>query len=164
MILQRNKTKKPTLLQQHHPRKPIVQIPQIHRARAPLIVQIPVHIKRLIRLDLHAAHPLAGHRALAGALVAPTRADTAGRRLVQRRVELVAPGRAVAVAVAVVVAEQVVAARLLAAADCEGLVDRREEVFGQVGGQGDYVGEVGRGVFGVEAAEEVAVVFGRRES
>jgi hypothetical protein len=145
-----------TLLQQHHPGKPIVQIPQIHRRHPALIIQIPIHIKRLIRLNLHLAHPLPGDGPLPSALVTAPRAHTADAGLVQRRVELVAPGRAVAVAVAVVVAQQVVAPRLLAAADGEGLVDGGQEVFGQVGRERDDVVEVLRGVFWVEAAEEVA--------
>lgn len=61
-----------------------------------------------------------------------------------------------AVAVAVVVAEQVVASRLRAAPCRERLVDGCEEVFGEGGGKGADVREVGGGVFGVEAAEEVA--------
>lgn len=61
-----------------------------------------------------------------------------------------------AVAVAVVVADQVVAARLLAAPDLERLVDGGEEVFGEVGREGAYAGEIGGRVFGVETAEEVA--------
>jgi hypothetical protein len=146
----------PTLLQQHHPGKPIVQIPQIHRRHPALIVQIPVHIKRLIRLDLHLADPLPGDGALPGALVTAPRTHTTDAGLVQRRVELVAPGRAVAVAIAVVVAQQVVAPRLLAAAHGQRLVDRREQVLGQVGGERDDVVEVLRGVFWVEPAEEVA--------
>ncbi len=146
-----------TLLEQHHASKPIVQIPQVHRRHAPLIVQIPVHIKRLIRLDLHLPHPLPGHSPLPSALIRAASAHTAqAAGLVQRRVELVAPGRAVAVTVAVVVAQQVVSARLLAAADGEGLVDRRQQVLGQVGRERDDVVEVLGRVLGVEAAEEVA--------
>jgi len=62
----------------------------------------------------------------------------------------------VAVPVAVVVADQVVPARLLAAPDLEWLVNGGEEVFGELGGEGAYAGEIGGGVFGVQAAEEVA--------
>lgn len=46
---------------------------------------------------------------------------------------------------------------MLAALDGQGLVDGGEKVFGQVGGEGDEVVEVLGRVFGVEAAEEVAV-------
>lgn len=44
---------------------------------------------------------------------------------------------------------------MLAALDGQGLVDGREKVFGQVGGEGDDGVEVVGCVFGVEAAEEV---------
>ncbi len=54
-----------------------------------------------------------------------------------------------AVAVAVVVADQVVPARLLASPDLERLVDGGEEVFGEVGREGAYAGEIGGRVFGV---------------
>lgn len=66
-----------------------------------------------------------------------------------------------AVAVAVVVAEEVVAARLLAAPGLEGLVDGGEEVFGEGGDEGAEGGEVAGGVGWVEAAEEVAGWRGR---
>jgi hypothetical protein len=145
-----------TLLQQHNARKPVVQVPQKHRRHAALVVQIPVDVKGLVGLDLHLAHALAGHGALPGALIAAAGPDAAGAGLVQRRVELVAPRRAVAVAVAVVVAQQVVAPRLLAAADRERLVDRREQVLGQVGRERDDVVEVLGRVFWVEPPEEVA--------
>lgn len=148
-----------TFLNQHHARKAIVQVPEIDAAHTALVVQLPVNVKGLIGLDLHLAHPLVGDRALAGALAAAG-PDAAHAALVQRRVELVAPWRAVAVAVAVVVAEEVVAARLLAALDGEGLVDGRQEVLGQVRGQGDDCVEVLARVLGVEAAEEVALTKG----
>lgn len=48
------------------------------------------------------------------------------------RVEFIAPWAAPAVAVAVVVAEQVLAAGLLACSHLERLVDGREEIFRQV--------------------------------
>jgi hypothetical protein len=149
-----------TLLQQHNAREPVVQVPQKHRRHAALVVQIPVDVKGLVGLDLHLAHALAGHGALPGALIAAAGPDAAGAGLVQRRVELVAPRRAVAVAVAVVVAQQVVAPRLLAAADRERLVDRREQVLGQVGRERDDVVEVLGRVFWVEPPEEVAGRWG----
>lgn len=81
--------------------------------------QFPINIKRLIRPHLHLPHPLA-------------RDDS----IVQRRVKLPAPRAAMAVAVAVVVAEEVVAAGLLAAPGLERLVDGGEEVFGEGGDEG----------------------------
>lgn len=45
---------------------------------------------------------------------------------------------------------------MLAALDNERLVDGREKVFCQVGGEADDVVEVSLRVFGVQAAEEVA--------
>lgn len=146
-----------TLLQQHNARKSIVQVPEVHRRHTALVVQLAVDVERLVGLDLHLAHPLAGDSALARTFTAAC-THPAGTALVQRGVELVAPRRAVRVAVAVVVTEEVVTARLLAALDREGLVDGREEVFGEVWGEGDEGVEVVRGVFGVEATEEVAVL------
>lgn len=144
-----------TFLQENHAGESIVQVPKVYAAHTTLVVQISVHVKRLIGLDLHLADPLAGDRALTGAL-ATTSADAADAAFVQRRVELVAPWGAVAVAVAVVVAEEVVAARLLAALDGQGLVDGREKVLRQIRCEGnDCIQVVGR-VFRVQAAEEVA--------
>lgn len=148
------KVGKLTLLQQNNTRKPIIQIPEIHTTHAPLIIQLTIHIKRIIGLDLHLAHPLAGDSTLSRSLAAAC-ANAARTALIQWRVELVGPWRAVRVAVAVVVAQEIVAACLLAALDGQGLVDGREKVFGQVGGEGDDGVEVVGCVFGVEAAEEV---------
>src|SRR5438132_1675247 len=113
----------PTFLEQHNPRKAVIQVPEIDRGNTALVVQVAVDVKRLVGLDLHLAHPLPGDGALAGTLVSAS-ADAADAGLVKWRVELVAPWRAVAVAVAVVVAQEVVAAGLLAALDHERLVDR----------------------------------------
>lgn len=154
-----------TLLQQHHPSKPIVQIPEIHRADASLIIQLPINIKRLIGLDFHLPHPLAGHDAprrtttsfTVAAITTVSAATPLPVAALERRIELVAPWRAVAVAVAVVVAQKIVAPGLLAPLNGQGLVDGGEEVFGQIGCEGDEVVEVLGCVFGVEAAEEVAV-------
>ena len=142
-----------TLLQQHNTGEAIIQVPEVDAAHSALIIQLAVDVESLVGLDLHAAHTLAGQgTASIGAL--------GGGALGQRRVELVGPRRAVAVAVAVVIAQEVVAAGLLAAADGEGLVDGREQVLGQVRGEREQVLEVGGGVLGVEAAEQVP---GRRE-
>jgi hypothetical protein len=149
-----------TFLQQHNPRKAIVQVPEVHRRHTALVVQLSVDIKRLIGLDLHLAHPLTGNSALTRTFTA-TRTYTASAALVQRGIKLVAPWRAVRVAVAVVVAEEVVATRLLAALYCERLVHGGEEVFGEIWGEGDKGVEVVGGVFGIETAEEVAVMISR---
>jgi hypothetical protein len=69
---------------------------------------------------------------------------------------LVRPWRAVAITVTVVVTEEVVTAGLLASADRQGLVDGREQVLGQVGGEGDDGVEVVCRLLGVETTEEVA--------
>lgn len=144
-----------TFLDQHDAGESVIQVPQVHAAHAPLVVQLPIDVKGLVGLDLHLADSLIGDGAFTSTLAA-SRADTAHAALVQRRVELVAPWRAVAVAVAVVVAEEVVSAGLPAPLDGEGLVDGREEVFGQVRGQGDDGVEVLARVFRIQAAEEIA--------
>lgn len=153
------KGEKLTLLQEHDARKAVIQVPKVHAAHAALVVQVPVHIEGLVGLDLHLADPLAGDGALTRAVITGTargRGHAARAALVERRVEFVAPWRAIAVAVAVVVAEEEVAARLGAAADAERLVDRGEEVLRQVWGEGDDGVEVIGSVLGVEATEEVA--------
>ena len=74
--------------------------------------QLAVNIKGLVCADFEAADALGTHLCI-----------------VDRRIELITPGAAVAVAIAVVVAEQVVAASLFAAADLERLVYGSEEFF-----------------------------------
>ncbi len=74
-----------------------------------------------------------------------------------RGLEFSRPGRSIAVPVAVVVAEQVVAAGLSTAGDGEGLINGGEEVLGEGGDEGDEGVEVRGGVFRVETAEEVPV-------
>lgn len=144
-----------TFLQQHDTSEPIVKVPEIHAAHAPLVVQIAINIEGVIGPDLHLADTLARDCALASALAA-SRAYAAGAALIEWGVKLVGPRRAVAVAIAVVVAQEVVAAGLLAAADGEGLVDGGEEILGQVGGERDDGVEVVGCVFGVQPPEEVA--------
>lgn len=110
-----------TLLEQNNAGKSIVQVPEVDTAHTALVVEIPVDVKRLVGLDLHLADTLARDSTLASTLAA-TGTDTTDAALIQRRVELVAPWRAVAVAVTVVVAKKVVAARLLAPLDGQGLI------------------------------------------
>lgn len=116
---------KHTFLQQHHPRKPIIQIPEVHRAQPPLIIQLTIHIKRLISSNLHLPHPITGHRASSSPLI-----YTAFAALLERRLKLPRPRRPVAVTIAVVVADQVIAFGLRAPARAERLVDGGEEVLG----------------------------------
>lgn len=111
----------------------IIQIPKIHTAHPSLVVQLTVNIKRLIGSDLEFPHPLTRHRAI-----------------FERWVEFIAPGGTVAVAVAVVVAEEVVAAGLCAAADFQRLIDGGEEVFGEVR---DEDGDAVEVLFGVARGE-----------
>ena len=106
--------------------------------------QLPIHVKRRVGLDLQAAHALARQDDLA---------------ILNRRVELVAKGAAVAVAVAVVVAEQVLATGLAAPAHGQGLVHRRQQVLRQLWRDVDQAVQVRRRVLRVQAAEQVAGLF-----
>jgi hypothetical protein len=103
------------------------------------VLQLPVHVKRLVRLHLHLPYAVAGRDAL-----------------LNRWLELVAPRTPPAVAVAVVVAAEEVALRLGAFLDGEGDVDRLEQVFFQRGVEGYDVVDVALDIFGVETAEKVA--------
>lgn len=145
-----------TLLEQHDAGEAVVEVPEVDAAHAALVVELAVDVKGLVGLDLDGPDALAGDGALAGALAAAAGPDAAGAALVERRVEAVGPRGAVAVAVAVVVAQQVVAPRVLAAPQLQRLVDRREQVLGQVRGQRDDGVEVRARVLGVEPPEEVA--------
>jgi hypothetical protein len=131
--------KEHTLLQQHHAGEAILEIPKIHAADAALEVQLAVDIEGLVGADLHLAHALA--RQL---------------RVRRRRLELVAPGAAPAVAIPIVIAQEVVAAGLLAAGDLERGVDGGEQVLRQWGDERAERVKVGGCVFGIEAAEEIA--------
>lgn len=104
-----------TLLQQNTSREAIVHVPQVDTRYAALKVpvgishappampllcidsQLPVHVKGLVRLDLHLTDTI-------------TRRDT----LLNGRLELIAPGTSPAVPVAVVVAAEEVALGLRA--------------------------------------------------
>lgn len=105
------------------------------------LVQFPIHIKRLVRLDFHLPHSLARHHALA---------------IRDRRLEFVAPRTAPAVSVAIVVAAEEVSLGLPAFFDGEGDVDGLEEVLGERGRElAEQVDVLGR-VFGVQTAEEIS--------
>ena len=94
--------------------------------------QLAVNIKGFICADFEAADALGAHLCI-----------------IDGRVELVAPGAAVAVAIAVVVAEEVVTTGLLATADFERLVYRGEQFFFMFGDQAADGREVGRRVLWV---------------
>ena len=130
-----------TFLQKHHPRKPIIQVPEVDTAHSAFVIQFSIDINSLIHPDFHFPHLLARLRAILP--------------FFQRGLELVAPRTPIAVPVAVVVTEQVIPSGPLASPDLERLVDGGEEVFGEVGSEGAYAGEIGGGVFRVQAAEEV---------
>ena len=53
-----------TFLDQEAPSKPLVLVPEIHRGRAALKVHLPVRVKQLIELDLHAAQLLGGEKSV----------------------------------------------------------------------------------------------------
>jgi hypothetical protein len=63
-----------TLLQENDSRKPIIQIPKVHTPYTPLIIELPVDIKRLVGCNLQLAHPLTGDCAV-----------------IQRGIEFIAP-------------------------------------------------------------------------
>jgi hypothetical protein len=102
--------------------------------------QLPVHVKSLVRLDLHLPDAVAR-----------------GHALVNRRLEFVAPRTPPAVAIAIVVAAQEVALRLGALLDCERDVDGLEEVFLQRGVELDNVVDVALDVFGVQPPQQIAI-------
>lgn len=102
--------------------------------------QLPVHVKSLVRLDLHLTDTIA-------------RRDT----FFNGRLELVAPRTPPAVAVAVVVAAQEVALRLGAFLHGQRYVDGFEQVLFQRGVELDNVVDVALDVLGVQSAQEVAV-------
>jgi hypothetical protein len=101
--------------------------------------QLSVHIKRLVRLDLHLPYAI-------------TRRDA----LLNRRLELVAPRTPPAISIAVIIAAQKVALRLCAFLDGERDVNRLEQVFLERGVEGYDVVDVALDVLGVEPAQEVA--------
>jgi len=105
----------PTFLKKDNPCKSIVEIPEVNTAHAAFVIQVAIDIEGLVRLDFHLANTLTWDRTLACALVS-TSAYTTRASLIQGRVKLVGPWRAVAVAIAIVVAKEVVSAGLLAAA------------------------------------------------
>lgn len=111
-----------TFLQQHDACKSIIEVPQIYRRHAALVVQLAVDIEGLIGLDLHLSDPLTWYGTLARTVIAAG-ANAARAALVQGWVKLVRPWRAVRIAVSVVVAEEVVSARLLASLNNQGLID-----------------------------------------
>ena len=101
-------------------------------------IHFTVDVEDVVELDLEVAQLLRGDRAVA-----------------QRRVVLVAPRRAVRVAVTVVVAQQVVALGGVVVGDLQRLVHRRQQVVHQVGHEVDHPGEVVLHRRGRQSAEQV---------
>lgn len=144
-----------TFLQQNHTCEPIVQVPKVNTADAAFVVQVAVDVKRLVGLDFHLTDSLAWDGAFACSF-ATSSSDTAGTALVQGRVELVGPWGSVAVAITVVVTQQVVSPGLFASLNRKGLVYRRQQVFRQVGRQSNDGVEVLARVFRVESTKQVS--------
>lgn len=95
--------------------------------------QLPIYINSLAHPDLKRPYPLAG--------LCPSHILACGRArsttfILERGLELVAPRATPAITVAVVIAQQIVAARTGAAAHLERLIYGREQVFGQMRGEG----------------------------
>jgi hypothetical protein len=140
---------RPTFLQQDDSSKSIIQVPEVHARDTTLVIQLSIHVKCLICSNFHLSHPLARNSPLASAfivaiLIYASRASSALRRL-----ELAGPRRAVAVAVPIVVAEQVIASSLAAARNCQRLIYGREEIFRQRRDEGYKCIQMGGGVLGV---------------
>jgi hypothetical protein len=143
-----------TLLQQHTSREAIVHVPEVDARYAALKVpvrvsthptpaqcpslQLPVHVKCLVCLDLHLPYAVA-------------RCDA----FLNGRLELVAPRTPPAVAIAVVVAAEKVALGLGALLHRERDVDRLEQVFFERRVERYNVVDVALDVLGVQAAEKV---------
>ena len=101
--------------------------------------QLPIYVKRLIRLDLHLSDPL-------------TRCHT----LINWRLELIAPWTPPAIPITVVVAAKEITLRLRALLDAERNINRFKEVFFQCGVQADNVVDILLDVLGVQTSKEVA--------
>ena len=169
-----------TFFEQYHPSKPIIKIPEIDATHPSLVVaalkrlqislpliwcnisnsrpnsratsgltqrnvsvhsQFPVNVHSLAHADLHFSHPLTWF----GTFVP----------IAQLGVEFIAPWTSPAVAVSIVVTQEVISACFLTLSYLERLIDRREEVFSQLWGErADTIEIGGCGVRG-EAAEKV---------
>ena len=105
-------------------------------------LQLPINIHPLSHPDLQTPHPLTR-------LYAPF-------FILNRRLKLVAPRAAPAITIAVVIAQQILPTRLLAAPYLERLVHRGEEIFGQVGCERTQAGKIGRGGGRRKTAEKVS--------
>lgn len=111
--------------------------------------QLSINLNGISHGDLHFPDPLAGLHALVIFRSSSGPADALA-------LELVAPGTPPCVSVPIVIAEEVIPAGLLAAADLERLVDRREKILSQVWCEGgDAIEVLGGGGWG-KAAEKVA--------
>lgn len=126
-----------TFLQKHNTSEPIVQVPEIHTANTTLVIQLSVNIEGFIRSDLHLPNSLARYCALACALIVPLIIYTSDPSASKRGLEFARPGRAVAISITVIIAEEIISAGLSASRDSEGLIDGGEEVFCEGGDKGD---------------------------
>ena len=130
---------KRTLLQENNARKPIIQIPEVDTSNTTLVVEFPVNIERFVRGNLQPSHSLARYCAI-----------------VERWVEFIAPGRSVAVAITVVITEEVIPLRFGAATDLERLVDGGQKVFSKVWDNGRNGLQILLCIAGVQPPEKVA--------
>eukprot|EP00052_Salpingoeca_macrocollata_P016164 m.129529 g.129529 ORF g.129529 m.129529 type:complete len:353 (+) comp19950_c1_seq1:41-1099(+) len=105
--------------------KAMVQVPQVHRRHTTLKIKVAVGVEGAVGLDLKLAQLVRGRGAV-----------------LQRRVECVGPRRAVRVAVAVVVAQQVVLLGALVFGNLQRLVDGRKQVLTQRRHQIHQAGQV----------------------
>lgn len=138
MISASKKGHRHTFLQQHHSSEPVIQVPEVDTPYSAFVVQLPIDVERLVRCDLQFPHPLARDGSI-----------------FEWWIELVAPRRSVAVPIAVVVTEKVIAVGLRTATDLERLVNRSKEIFCQVWNDGSNGMQVLLCVAGREAAEEI---------
>lgn len=126
------------LLDEDHAGEAMVEVPQVRAGHAALVIHLAVLVEGVIGLDLQLPQSLRRHRAV-----------------LQRRVVRVGPRRAVRVTIAVVVAQQVIFARLAVLGDLQRLVDGRQEVLAQGRRQIDEVDQVLLDLLGRQAAHQV---------
>lgn len=130
---------KPTLLQENDARKPIIQIPEVDTSNTTLVVEFPVNIEGFVRRNLQPSHSFTWYCAI-----------------IERWVEFIAPGRSVAVAITIVITEEVIPLCLGAATDLERLVDGGQEVFGEIWNKGRNGLQILLCIAGVQPPEKVA--------
>jgi hypothetical protein len=127
-----------TFLQQHNSCEAIVQIPEIRAPKTTLIVESSVHIECFICRNLKFSDSLTGHRAV-----------------VNGRIEVIGPRGSIAVAISVVIAQQIVPPRFCAPSDIERLVDGGEEILGEIWHKSGDAVEVERSVSGRKSPQKI---------